>query len=314
MKISREVRIGILVTVSILIFFIGFNFLKNARVLSGDNEYYCYYSNVDGLQNSASVQIRGMNVGHVTAMKLEDSRVRVTLTVSKDIALPVGTVASLESLDLLGTKAIRLDAGRGPGIIANKSQLISNKEGGIMDNVSAELTPRLRELKTTIASFDSTLASVNAIVGPDNRENISAAIRSIKVTADNLSAITGTLKQESGQIASIMHNANSFTANLARNNDTISKAMAHLNNFTRQLDHGNVQQTLTDLRGAVSHLNQVVDKINRNEGSLGMLINNKDLYNNLTSTLASMGKLMDDIKAHPSRYINVNLIGGRRKD
>src|ERR1700721_3609641 len=99
MKISKEVRIGILVSLSILIFFVGFNFLKNASFFSSDKEYYCFYRNVSGLQNSAVVQIRGLNVGHVSGLELIDGKgVKVTIIVGKKVEIPVGTIAKLQSV------------------------------------------------------------------------------------------------------------------------------------------------------------------------------------------------------------------------
>jgi phospholipid/cholesterol/gamma-HCH transport system substrate-binding protein len=315
MKISKEVRIGILVSVAILMFFIGFNFLKNASVFSSDKEYYSYYQNVDGLQNSAVVMLRGMNVGHVTEMELVAGRgVKVTMSISKKIDVPVGTIADLVSTDLLGTKNISLDPGNGPGSLPTKSEINSDKPGGMVDNVTTELTPRLRELKTTIRALDSTLGYVNSIVGPENKKIITDALNSIKITADNLAALTGALKTEGTEITSILHNANSFMGNLAKSNDTITNLLSHLNNFSASLEKAPITKAVTDLQGAVAGLNAIVEKVNKSEGSLGLLINNKDVYNNLNATLGSVNALMADLKAHPGRYINVNLIGGKKKD
>jgi phospholipid/cholesterol/gamma-HCH transport system substrate-binding protein len=315
MKISKEVRIGILVTLSILIFFIGYDFLKNATFFSNERIYYCFYGDVEGLQNSAAVQIRGLNVGKVSAMQLVDGRgVRVTLTIIKNVDIPEGTIASLESQDLLGTKAIRLDAGKGPGLLKSGAELISNKEGGMVDNVTAELTPRLKELKVTITSLDTTLAGINAIVGMQNQQTITAAINSIKITADNLAALSGALKEESGQIKDIVHNANSITANLARSNDTITRLLSHVNNIATHLDNAPIEKTVTNLQDAANQLSAVMEKINTGQGTLGLLVNDKDVYNNLKTSLGTLNKLMADINAHPSRYININIIGGKRKD
>ena len=304
-----------MVTVAILMFFIGFNFLKNASVFSSDKEYFCFYQNVDGLQNSAVVMLRGMNVGHVTEMELVTGRgVKVTMSIAKKIDVPVGTIANLVSTDLLGTKNISLDPGKGPGSIPTGSEINGDKPGGMVDNVTAELTPRLRELKTTIRALDSTLGYVNSIVGPENKKTITDALNSIKITADNLAALTGTLKTEGTEIAAILHNANGFMGNLAKNNDTITQFLSHLNRLSASLEKAPITKAVTDLQGAVTGLNGVVEKINKSEGSLGLLVNNKELYNNLNATLGGVNALMADLKAHPSRYINVNLIGGKKKD
>ena len=310
MALSKEVRIGLLAVISLVIFFIGFYFLKGTPVFSSDQEFYCYYHNVEGLQNSANVQINGLNVGRVAAMQLEPGKgVKVTLSISKRIKLPTGTIASLESFDLLGTKMIRLDLGPGPETLKPRAELATMREGGIVDNVSAELTPRLKELKSTITSFDTTLAGVNGMVTAQNQAEIASAVHSIKITADNLAELSSALKSEGSVINDILRNANSITANLAKNNDTINRILANFNSISRQLANAPIQKTVTDLHETITEIKGIADKINNNQGSLGMLINNKEFYNNLNSSLRSLDSLEVDIKAHPHRYINVTIFG-----
>jgi len=314
MSLSKEAKIGILVTVSLVIFFIGFYFLKGASLFSNDKDYYCYYSNVDGLQNSANVQIRGLNIGHVSGMHLVDGKgVRVTVSIGKNVEIPEGTIASLVSFDLLGTKMVRLDLGNGPAMLPPGASLPTNSEGGIVDNVSAELTPRLQEMKATIVSFDSALSGINAVVSYQNQKAIAAAIKSIQTTADNLAELSSALKNEGGEMTGILHNANSITANLARNNDTINRILTNINKLSGQLAKAPVQKTVMELQKTIADFQGIADKINNNEGSLGMLINNKDLYNNLNNSLRTLNSLMSDIQAHPSHYVNVTVFGKKKK-
>lgn len=311
MKTSKEVRIGIMVAAALVIFFVGFYFLKGSSIFSNDKEYYCFYANVDGLQNSANVQINGLNVGHVTGTKLIGNKgVRVIIALDKSVELPEGTTANLASFDLLGTKIIKLILGPGPGVIPAKSELKTLAEGGLVDNVSAQLTPRLKELKGTIIALDTVLASVNTIVGEKNQKAMAEAINNIKTTSENLAKISTMLSSEGNQITSVIRNANSITGNLAKQNDTIRQIMSNVNNVTRQFANAPIQKAFTDLQSATTQLQGIMNKINNNEGSLGMLINNKEVYNNLNNSLHSMSGLMEDIKAHPKRYINVHVFGG----
>ena len=256
---------------------------------------------MDGLQNSANVLVRGLAIGRVSDRKLQDDKgVRVTITINKNIDIPQGTTAILASTDLLGTKIIKLVPGPGPGKLEAGATIAGEKEGGMLDNVSNELTPRLQELKATIAAIDSTLAGIGAILVP------------IKVTAGNLASLTGTLNAQSGDIKGIMDNLNNFTYNLKGQNDTIDHMLANFNSVSRQLANAPIQKTVSQLQDAASQLKGIIEKINTNQGSLGMLINNKDLYNNLNNSLNSIEKLTDDLKAHPSRYINVTIFGKKK--
>ena len=312
MSISKEVRTGLLVAISLSIFFVGYYFLKGSNIFSGDKLYTCYYANAEGLQNSSSIQINGLNVGRVSQTQLDPQGVKVILAIDKSSDIPVGTVASIASFDLLGSKMIRLDLGKGPGLLPAGATLPTASEAGLVDKISDQLTPRLYELKETITKFNTVLTGVNAIVGEENQAALAGAIASIKTTADNLSQLSGALGKESGEITSVIHNANSITGNLAKSNDTIQHILTNVSNVTRQLSNAPIQKTLSELQKASGDLQSIMNKINNNEGSLGLLINNKDVYNNLNSSLHSLNSLMDDVKAHPSRYINVNVFGGKK--
>ncbi len=297
MSVSKEVKTGILVTAALGIFFVGFYFLKGANLFSNNKEFYAYYNTVDGLQNSANVQLRGLVIGHVSAIKLDPKGVKVEITVPQNIDIPEGTVALLSSDGLLGGKSINLQLGSGGKMLDDGATIAGEKEVGMLDNVSGELSPRLRELKVTIAHIDTVLATINGVLAP------------IKTTAGNLASLTGSLNQQSGEIAAIMKNLNSFTGNLAHQNDTIKQIVTNFNSLSRQLANAPIQKTVSELQNTVTQLKGVIEKMNSNQGSLGLLINNKDLYNNLNSAVNSIQKLTDDLKAHPSRYINVNIFG-----
>ncbi len=315
MKISKEVKTGLLVISALVIFFAGFYFLKGSDVFSNDKEYYCYFPSVDGLQKSTFIQIKGLNVGQVSGMELAgDKGVKVTLSISNKTPLTAGTIATLAQSDLLGSKVIRMDMGEGPGILEQGATLAARKDGGAIDKISGELTPRLEELKMTIIGFNNALANINSIVGADNQKAITAAIQSLKITSDNVARLSDALSKESGQITGIIRNTNSITGNLARNNDTIQRILSNTSRITAQIANAPLQKTITDLQKATAQMQGIMDKINNNQGSLGMLVNDKELYNNMNKSLKSVTELTNDLKARPGRYINVSVFGGKKKE
>jgi len=313
MSLSKEARIGILFSISLIIFFVGFYFLRGASLFSNDKKFYCIYSNVEGLQLSANVQVRGLNVGRVSHMELLDNKgVKVTLSVYKSVEVPQGTTAALASPDLLGSKIVSLNLGTGPGEMEDGATMQGSIEGGTVDNVTQQLTPRLKELQATIVGLDSALSGINAIVGLQNQQAIAGAIHSIQLTADNLSQLSGALGKEGGEITSILHNANSITGNLAKNNEAIQQILTNVNNLSGQLANAPIQKTVAELQSTITEFKGIAGKINNNQGSLGLLINDKELYNNLNGSLQSLNVLMGDIKAHPTRYINVTILGRKK--
>ena len=314
MSISKEVRTGILVTVSLVTLFLGFYFLKGNDVFSTDKEYYCYYNRIDGLLNAANVEVKGIIVGHVSSVTLAGNKgVRVVVAVRKDLIVPVGTVATIVSDGLIGAKIVRLDLSNNPVAAAPETILATSEELGVVDNLSDQITPLMNSLRKTVTALDTVIAAVNVIVGDSNKKGISGTIRSVNVTADNLAMITTALNKEGDEVKEILHNASSVTASLAKSNDTVKQILSNLNNVSGQMANAPLQKTITELEATSNQLKGVMTKINSGEGSIGLMVNNKDLYNNLNGSLKSMDQLLSDLKAHPSRYVNISIFGGKKK-
>lgn len=315
MTFSKEMRIGLLVAIAMAVLFVGFYLLKGANLFSGENEYYAYYDNVQGLTPSAAVQVKGLAVGRVAAIELNGgNKVKVTLATSKKIQIPKGTVAKLISADLLGSKVISLELGAGPGNEEDGATIAAKVEGGIIDNLSVEIAPLIQDIRHVVASLDTVVAGVNNILGPDTRQRLSSSVASLDVTMQNFSQLSQKLNAESAQIAAIIHNANSITTNLANSNQQVSNILKNADNISSQLSGAPLQQTLQDLQNTMSQIRGVIEKVNTNQGSLGMIVNDKEFYNNLQVTLKTLNALMADVNAHPSRYINVTIFGKKNKD
>ncbi len=315
MKFSKEARIGLLVASSILILFAGFYFLKGANIFSGENNYYVYYDNVQGLQPSSDVQVKGMSIGRVSDIALDETngKVKVTLAINKKTDVTKGTVAKLTSTDLLGTKAISLDLGKSKELVEEETQLPSVVEGGIIDAISAEVTPLLLDVRHVVGTLDTVLLGVNSILDPASRANLQHSIANLDVAMANFSQLSNRLNGESQQLAGIIRNTNTITANLADNNQRIDRIIKNADYTINELTKTPISQTMAELKGAANQLQGIVTKINSNEGSLGLLVNDKALYNNLNASLQTLDLLMADVEAHPARYINVTVFGRRKQ-
>jgi phospholipid/cholesterol/gamma-HCH transport system substrate-binding protein len=314
MRLSKEARIGLLVTTAILIFFAGFYFLKGANIFSGEYQYYAYYDNVQGLQPSSPVQIKGMSVGRVSAISLNGSgRVKVTMAVRKKIEVPKGTVANLTSTDLLGTKAISLELGKSSTKIEDEDTLASSIQGGLIDAISLEITPLLKDMRHAVGTLDSVLIGVNGVLDVNARENLHQAIANLNTTTDNFAQLAQRLNGESGQLTNVIRNANSITSNLATNNERITRIINNAATASDQLSRAPIEQMVNDLQKTSDELRAITNKINSNQGSLGLLVNDKALYNNLSSAVKTLDETMADIKAHPTRYINVTIFGRKKQ-
>lgn len=315
MRISKEVKIGILVAISLFVFMAGFYFLKGSSLFSGEKEYYAYYDNVQGLQSSAAVQVKGLGVGRVSGIELIDSdKVRVTISVNNSIDIPVGTTAELASADLLGSKIIKLNLGTGTQLMEDGATVPASIEGGIIDNLSVELSPLITDLRHVIATLDTVLIGVSGVLNENTANSLANTVNSLDVTMKNFSELSVKLNNESDELAAIIRNANSISSNLASNNESITNIIKNAEATTNNLSAAPIQETVKELQSAAGQLDAILQKINNNEGSLGMVVNDKQLYTNLTATMKSLNDLMADINARPWRYINVTIFGRKNRN
>jgi phospholipid/cholesterol/gamma-HCH transport system substrate-binding protein len=315
-KIKNEVKIGIMVAAAITVFILGFNFLRGRGVFSSDRKYFTYYNDVQGLQESAVIQLKGLGVGKVSKIELQaDHTIKVTFSLHKEIKVPKGTVAQLASADLIsGTKIVSLNMTNASTFIEPGGFIQGKESQGILDNLGSQVSPLVGVLQHTVVSLDTLLNTVNNIINEDTRQHINASFASLEVGLDQLSALATQLNAQSGNLAGVIKNANSITGNLANSNERISNTLTNLEGFSTSLNNAPVQQTVEDLQKAAAALQGIVSKINDNNGSLGMLLSDKRLYNNLSSTLGTLDTLLGDLKQHPAKYINVSVFGRKAKD
>lgn len=315
MTISKEARIGLLVSISIAIFFAGFYFLKGSNLLSGEKEYYGYYDDVQGLQASSPVLIKGMQVGRVSDIRLDkNGKVKVTLAVNKKMEIPKATVAKLISTDLLGTKGIRLELSNSQQIAEDQETLPTAIEGGIIDAVSGEITPLLKDLQHAVGTLDTLINGVNLVLDDKARANLQSSITNLNLITSNFKDLSGKLNGESAHLSSIIRNADDITGNLVQNNQRIENILRYTEITTQQLSKAKIEETLNEFKTAANQLQSVVSKINSNDGSLGLLVNDKQLYNNLKETVNTANSLLGDVEAHPTRYINVTIFGRKKQE
>lgn len=279
-----------------------------------ENEFYAVYPSIDGLTESKPVLVNGFKIGRVSKLTLApNGKIVAEFQISPEYKIPKNTTARLESTDLLGGKAIVFELGTSSSYAADGDTLTAFIQEGFMDQVK----PIQKKADQIASRMDSILASINNTLNPKFQKNFDRSFESIANTLENLERtskkVDGLMTSESQKIAGILSNLESISANFKNNNQKISSIVANFEKISDETAKANIGQTLTNANQAVKELQEVVSKINKGQGSLGLLLNDKQLYDNLAHAAENLDKLMIDLKAHPKRYVHFSVFGGGDK-
>jgi phospholipid/cholesterol/gamma-HCH transport system substrate-binding protein len=313
LRIPNETKVGVLAAVAITILIVGYSFLKGNNVFSSENEFYAKYDNVGGLQVSKPVLVNGFQIGRVSKLTLlPNGQILAQFRIKPDYDIPRNTVARLESTDLLGSKAISFDLGNSKEFVKDGDTLISNSQ----KNLAEQVQPIQKKAEQIISRLDSMLASINSTLNPEFQRNFDRSFASIASTLETLEGTThkvdALVGTQSDHIAGIIANLESISNNFKSNNDKINTVMNNIDKVTDNIARANFSETIQNANKAVGDLQATVNKINSGEGSIGLLINDKKLYENLNNSAADLDKLMIDFKANPKRYVSFSVFGGKK--
>jgi len=314
LKITNETKVGILAAVAITILILGYSFLKGNDVFSREKEFYAIYESVEGLTVSKPVLVNGFQIGRVSQLTLQpDGRILTEFKIHPEYEIPKSTVARLESIDLLGGKAIIFDLGTGE--YADDGDTL---RANIQKDLMTQIQPVQKKAEQIISRLDSILISVDNTISPEFQRNFNSSFASIARSLQTLEATTKKVDHmvgnESGRLSAIFANLESISSNFAQNNKRITTVMTNLEKVSDQFARANFENTIRNADKAVADMQLAINKINNGQGSLGQLVNDKQLYNNLNSSAENLNKLMIDLKANPKRYVSFSVFGGKKKD
>ena len=314
MKIRNETKVGVLAAFAIALLIIGYNFLKGNSIFSNETVLYARYSRVDGLGVSKPVLINGFQIGRVDQLTLQpNGTIVATLKIKGKYDIPKNTIARLESTDLLGGKAIVMDLGNDRDYAKDGDTLNANVEKGLMETVQ----PVQKKAEQIIAKMDSILTSVNSILNPNFQKSVDKSFTSIASTLGALEAtskkVDALVGSESSKLSSILSNVEQITVNFKNNGAKIDGILSNLNSVTDKFAALNFKQTIDNANKAVADLQGMVAELKAGKGSLGKLLNDEEMYKNLTSASKNLDNLMIDLKANPKRYVHFSVFGGGNK-
>jgi phospholipid/cholesterol/gamma-HCH transport system substrate-binding protein len=302
-KISNEVKVGATALVTLLVFIWLYNFLKGKDIFSSTAHYYVVYDKVGGLAESSPVEVNGYKVGVVQTIRFLNpvsGKLLVTLSVDKDFKLPEKTIAEITTATLIAGMKIQFIYGEGPGFYSNGDTIPGRLAVSVVAKVENEIIPLREKITNLISVLDSVIGSVNDIMDPEFKKNISTGIASLSNTARNI---------DEAQLKSSLENINKFTRMLADNTDKMTSTFTNLKSVTDTLASADLYSSINNLKTSLEKAAVLVENLNNGKGTAGKLMTNDSLYKNLSSSLGSLNLLLKDMKDNPKRYVHFSIFG-----
>ncbi|MCZ2222067.1 MAG: MlaD family protein [Chitinophagales bacterium] len=321
MKISNETKIGALTSISIVLLVLGFSFLKGTNFFKPGDFLYAEFNDAKGIRVSNPVNINGYQIGSVYHIDNKDKTLKsiiVTIKLRDDAAflIPEDSYAKINA-NPLGVSSVDIVLGQSSTFLKEEDTIRTKESAGLLSSITNGVGPAVDQLKATFQTLDSTLKNINSVFDANTKNNLQNTIANInKLTASlivSAASLEKMLAEQSGSIAKSMDNINSFTENLNANNNKINNTLTNIEKTTENLSQADIAGSVKKLNEAIIKINDVLAKIDSKEGSLGLLMNDKTLYNNLTNTVRSANILLDDLRTHPKRYINISVFGKKDK-
>lgn len=303
---KKNVLIGLTVVVSICILYWGIEYLKGINLLKPANFYYAKFEKVNGLTVASPVTVNGFKVGQVREITYDydTNQISVELSFEKGLKIPDGSTITFSN-ELLGAAALQLNLGASKTYMEVRSVIPTQMQGGLMDKVGNDMMPALVSI---LPKVDSIVGSVNQIL----------ANPAIAASVTRCDAITRELAASSAQLTELMaslnkaipgmvHNANGVLANANALTGDLRTTTGNLNTITGNLKELPLDTTLNRINATLANVQRLTAKLNNENSSLGMLLNDKKLYQNATSTVASLDSLLQDVKKHPKKYVTIKV-------
>lgn len=303
-KYSKEFAIGLSVIAALVVVYFGIEYLKGNNIFKPANYYYVSYHNVAGLAQSAPVTLNGYKVGLVREITYDyehPGNVSVEMSLDKELRLPEGTKAIITT-DMLGTSSIDLQLGTSAKYHEIGSQLIGEQAGGLMTGVTEDILPAVGRIMPKI---DSLITSLNALASdPALRQSLGhleIAMANIESSSKRLSQVMNTMPKLASDASFVMTNVKEMSSSL----NTIA---SDLTTVSAQIKEMPLEKTMNNVAQASESIKELMAKINDKNSSVGMLLNDDGLYQNLNNASASLDSLLRDVKKNPKRYISIKLL------
>ena len=306
MKITREIKVAVLVILSIVLFYWGFTFLKGRNLFDNSTKLYAVYENVAGLVVSAPVTINGLNIGKVNTIEmLPDGKMKVELVITNDqINIAKSSVAQIMDSGLIGGREIAIiNNFSDKNYVESGDTLKTSDKLGLTAQLANQIGPVKDKVEVLLENANKLISNLNATLDETTQQKLKASIASLEVTM--------------AEFTKIAKNANGILAdNKSKLDNTLTnfeKASGNLDNITNSLDEANLAATVKKLEATLTNVNGIMSNLEQGKGTMGKLLHDDAMYTNLTKTSKELELLLQDLRLNPTRYVNVSVFGKKNK-
>ena len=310
MKKSRFIKLGILLVACIAILIWGINYLKGHDIFRSVSYYFAVYDRVDGLTESGEITYNGYKLGSVKSIKfLPDGsgRLVVTLMIDDGIKIPKNSQARIVG-SLMGGSSVELITGDSDRFCESGDTLQGSTEAGLMEM----LMPLKNKAESLIGHLDTVMVVLNSIFDDNMQQNLSESFANINRSTANIerasSELSGLLVSEKQSIAGLLNNMEAFSDALAQNADNFENIIGNLSAVSDSLNAIPFTPIFTGLSSSLQELGDLLKSAGSDQSSLGLLLTNPDLYNNLTYSLAALDRLLIDVRENPKKYVHFSAV------
>ncbi len=312
MKISNETKVGALTAIAIVVLILGFNYLKGRNITDTSDKLYAVFPSVKGLVVSNAVYINGLQVGKVSAMREKDqnlSGIIVTIDLNKQINIPSNSVASINS-ELLSSTAMDIVLGDSKEFAKDGDTLRTIQNISVMGELSKSINPAIDNVNKALISVDELVRKMSEVVDPATQTNVQNMIANLAASSRSLERL---INAQNGVLTRSLNNVESITGNLAGSNQKISNTLDNLEKTSAHIAEADIEGTLQSMQKTMARLESTIEKISSKEGTVGMLLNDRQLYDEIRMTNRSLTTLLDDVRVNPKRYVSISVFGKKAK-
>ena len=302
---KKELKVGLFAVLVLVVGWGVVRYLKGSSIFSKTNTYYAYYEQVSGLQPASYVVLYGVKVGSVTNITLDEDPskgVEVEFTVDKRYKIPVDSKAKIFSDGIMGGKAIDIEYGRSAEYISDEGTIQTATSTDLFEMAGSEIDFLNEKIASVVEGLTVTLDSVNKLVAA-NSESLTSIMTNVDGVTSNVNTM---LAKEREHLEEALASLSKFSKSLGHNSEQVGGIIANLNKFSGQLVEADL---VAELEHLVGEINGILASVKDENGSVGKLLNDGNLYNNLTTARDNLSTLLADLKENPHRYINIAVFG-----